>query len=124
MIRRTFTAAAFALAAATPMLAVPAMAQETSFSMASLGQSSPTTVFSIAVTQILQEEHGYSVQLATGSPATRQAVEAANDQLDLFVSAVSVNSFMRDGTRMYAEMEDAPELFANLRSILNYPFGA
>ncbi len=71
-----------------------------------------------------RQSEGYSIQLSTGSPATRQAVEAANDQLDLFVSAVSVNSFMKNGTRMYKDMENAPELFGNLRSILNYPFGA
>lgn len=105
-------------------LGTTATAQTKNLRMASLGQSSPTTVFSIAVSQILKKEHGYSTQLSTGSPATRQAVEAANQQLDLFVSAVSVNGFLRDGTRMYEKMPNAPELFGNLRSILNYPFGA
>jgi TRAP transporter TAXI family solute receptor len=116
---------ALALAAGTALLfgTVGAQAQET-FRMASLGQASPTTVFSIAVSQILKNEHGYSVQLATGSPATRQAVEAANQQLDLFVTAVSINSYLKSGTRMYENLENAPELFSNIRSLLNYPLGA
>jgi hypothetical protein len=50
MIRRYLTAGALALDLTT---LGSAQAQETSFSMTSLGQSSPTTVFSIAVTQIL-----------------------------------------------------------------------
>ncbi|MCJ7873412.1 TAXI family TRAP transporter solute-binding subunit [Phaeobacter sp. J2-8] len=124
MFKQNIKSGALALAVAALTLGSAAHAQGKSLRMASLGQSSPTTVFSIAVTQILKEEHGYSTQLSTGSPATRQAVEAANQQLDLFVSAVSVNGFLRDGTRMYKDMPNAPELFGNLRSILNYPFGA
>ena len=124
MIRRTFNAGVFAMALGVGSFGTPTAAQETSFSMASLGQSSPTNVFSIAVTQILKDEYGYSVQLSTGSPATRQAVESANDQLDLFVTAVVINHLMKNKEAMYKDMENAPELFENLRSILNYPFGA
>lgn len=124
MIRRTFAASTLALVLGAASFGAPATAQETSFSMASLGQSSPTTVFSIAVTQILKDEHGYSIQLSTGSPATRQAVESANDQLDLFVTAVVINHLMRKNLAMFKDMENAPELNDNLRSILNYPFGA
>lgn len=115
---------ALALATGAAMLVSGLAAQAETLRMASLGQASPTTVFSIAVSQILKNELGYSTQLATGSPATRQAVEAANQQLELFVTAVSINSYLRDGTRMYKDMENAPELFGNLRSIMNYPLGA
>lgn len=113
-----------ATAAVVLSLGTAAIAQSTDLRMASLGQSSPTTVFSIAVSQILKEEHGYATQLSTGSAATRQAVEAANQKLDLFVTAVSINGFLKNGTRMYADLENHEELFGNLRSIMNYPFGA
>lgn len=115
---------ALALTTGAALLAGSIGAQAQNLRMASLGQASPTTVFSIAVSQILKKEHGYSTQLSTGSPATRQAVEAANQQLDLFVTAVSINSYLESGTRMYEKMENAPELFSNLRSLLNYPLGA
>lgn len=124
MFQRVLQKGMMTAVAVTMSLGMAATAHSKDLRMASLGQSSPTTVFSIAVTQILKEEHGYSTQLSTGSAATRQAVEAANQQLDLFVSAVSINGFLRDGTRMYKDMANAPELFGNLRSILNYPFGA
>lgn len=117
LARGAAAATALALAAAT------AQAQDT-LRMASLGPASPTTVFSIAVSQVLDDELGLRTQLATGSPATRQAVEAANQQLDLFVSAVSINHYLKNQLRMYEEMEQAPELFSNLRSILNYPLGS
>lgn len=115
---------ALGVAAGVALVASGIAAQAETLRMASLGQASPTTVFSIAVSQILKNEHDYATQLATGSPATRQAVEAANQQLDLFVTAVSINSYLRDGTRMYKDMANAPELFGNLRSIMNYPLGA
>ena len=124
MFQRILQTGVIAAAAVAMSLGTAATAQTKNLRMASLGQSSPTTVFSIAVTQILKDAHGYSTQLSTGSAATRQAVEAASQKLDLFVTAVSINGFLRDGTRMYKDMANAPELFGNLRSILNYPFGA
>ncbi len=113
-----------ALATGAALMAGGISAQAETLRMASLGQASPTTVFSIAVSQILKREHGYATQLATGSPATRQIVEAANQQHDLYVSAVSINGYLKNGTRMYSKLPNAPELFANARSILNYPLGA
>ena len=94
------------------------------FKMASLGAASPSTTFSIAVIEILKKEYGYKIQLSTGAPATRQAVDAAKKDLDLFVTAVSINHFMKTGTKMYAKMKDSKELFSDLRGILNYPLGA
>jgi TRAP transporter TAXI family solute receptor len=92
--------------------------------MASLGASSPSTTFSISLIELLKKDHGYKVQLSTGAPATRQAVDAAKKDLDLFVTAVSINHFMKNGLKMYKKMEEAPEMFTNLRGILNYPLGA
>ncbi|MCC5969298.1 MAG: TAXI family TRAP transporter solute-binding subunit [Pararhodobacter sp.] len=99
-------------------------AQGRSLQMASLGSDSPTTVFSIATSEILRRELGHRIQLATGSAATRQAVDAANQEVDLFVTAVSINHFMKNQLNMYADMANAGELFDNLRAVLNYPLGA
>lgn len=108
--------------AATLAVTQTASAAE-SFKMASLGAASPTTTFSIAAIEILKKEYGYKIQLSTGAPATRQAVDAAKKDLDLFVTAVSINHFMKTGTKMYAKMDGAKELFSELRGILNYPLG-
>ncbi|WP_121066800.1 TAXI family TRAP transporter solute-binding subunit [Chachezhania antarctica] len=124
MLLRKLKTAALALASGAVLMAGTATADAQTLRMASLGQASPTTVFSIALSQAMKKDYGYSTQLATGSPATRQAVEAAMQQLDLFVTAVSINSYLKNGTRMYEKMDNAPELFSELRSIVNYPLGA
>ncbi len=117
--RKTVAAVAGALA-----LGAATTAGAQTLQMASLGPASPTTVFSIAVSEVLKDELDYRVQLATGSAATRQAVDAANQRLDLFTTAVSINHYMQTKTAMYADMDQAPELFSNLRAILNYPLGS
>ncbi|WP_069300524.1 TAXI family TRAP transporter solute-binding subunit [Neptunicoccus sediminis] len=123
-MKQTIKTTALAVATGAGLLLAGVAAQAETLRMASLGQASPTTVFSIAASQIIKKEHGYSTQLSTGSSAVRQAVEAANQQLELFVTAVSINGYLKNGTRMYKDMANAPELFGNLRSILNYPLGA
>ena len=124
-IRKMLKIAGAAVVGLSAMLAVtPSAISADSFKMASLGAASPTTTFSIAAIEILKKEYGYKIQLSTGAPATRQAIDAAKKDLDLYVTAVSINNFMKNGTKMYAKMADAKELFGNLRGIMNYPLGA
>mgnify|MGYP003108920625 CR=1 FL=1 len=106
------------------LAAVQPAAAKDSFTMASLGSSSPTTTFSIASVEILKKAHDYKVQLSTGTTAVRQALDSAKNELDLFVTAVSIHGFMKRGERMYAKMADAKELSENLRGLINYPIGS
>lgn len=122
MGRMNLRQGALALAAGIALLAGGAQAQN--LRMASLGQASPTTVFSIALSQAIKKDYGYSTQLTTGAVGTRMIVDAANQQLDLFMTAVSINGYLRDGTRMYEQLPNAKDLFTNIRSIVNYPLGA
>lgn len=124
MIFDKLRAGAYVLAAGTALLIGTTAAHAQSYRMASLGQASPTTVFSIAVSQVVKRDHGYNMQLTTGAVGTRMIVDAANQQLDFFMTAVSINGYLRDGTRMYESLPNAPELFENVRSIVNYPLGA
>lgn len=109
-----------ALALAAP---APATAQDT-LRWHSMGQASADTIFTIAMSEILREELGLRFQITTGRPITRQILDAANNEIELWTSASSVNHFMQTGSNMYAEMPDAPELFKNVRMLLNYPLGA
>lgn len=119
-----FRTGALALAAGALLAGAASQAGAQNFRMASLGQASPTTVFSIAVSQIIKKDYGYNTQLTTGAVGTRMIVDAANQQLDLFMTAVSINGYLRDGARMYEKLPNAGELFSNIRSIVNYPLGA
>lgn len=89
-----------------------------------MSQSSTDMVFAIAATELLRDKLGQKAQITTGRPLVRQAVDAAKKDLEFLTTASSVNHFMRNGINMYAKMGDAPELFQNLRMILNYPLGA
>lgn len=89
-----------------------------------MSQSSTDMVFAIAATELLRDKLGYKAQITTGRPVVRQAVDAAKQNLEFATTASSVNHFMRNGINMYAKMPEAPELFENLRMILNYPLGA
>ena len=124
MIFNKLKTGALVLATGTALIAGTVTASAQNFRRASLGQASPTTVFSIAVSQIIKKDYGYSTQLTTGAVGTRMIVDAANQQLDLFMTAVSINGYLRDGTRMYEQLPNSKELFGNIRSIVNYPLGA
>lgn len=89
-----------------------------------MSQSSTDMVFTIAATELLRDKLGHKAQITTGRPLVRQAVDAAKENLEFLTTASSVNHFMRNGINMYAKMPEAPELFKNLRMILNYPLGA
>lgn len=89
-----------------------------------MSQSSTDMVFAIAATELLRDKLGHKAQITTGRPLVRQAVDAAKENLEFLTTASSVNHFMRNGINMYAKMPEAPELFKNLRMILNYPLGA
>ncbi|MEX0729827.1 MAG: TAXI family TRAP transporter solute-binding subunit [Aquisalimonadaceae bacterium] len=89
-----------------------------------MAQSSTDMVFTVAVTELLRTHLGYRAQITTGRPIVRQAMDAANQNVEFWTTASSVNHFMRNGIRMYEKTPDAPELFKNVRMILNYPLGA
>ena len=113
------------LIAALLMLSLnsPAHAEKT-FQMAALAPASTSAVFSIALSEVLKKKYDYGFQISTGTAATRQAVDAANKNLDLFVTAVSINHYMQNNLAMFAKMDDAKILFGNLRGLANYPLGA
>lgn len=87
--------------------------------------SSPYLVMS-TFAQIVNEELDGDVQVqvnATGA-ATRHAVDAAREEIELFMSSPTVHNFMASGTAMYAQVADAPALSENLRNILSFPIGS
>ena len=122
MKRRTFLAAAAALG--TALAIGGAEAQDKTFlTMDSFPAGSTPGQFSIAFTQIVQKHLPVEIQVSVGKPATKSAVDAAMQKVDLFLTAPSINQFMQTKTAMFAKVENAPELNKNLRNILNYPLG-
>lgn len=101
-----------------------AVADNNTMRWQTMAQSSTDMVFTVAVTELLRDHLDYRAQITTGRPIVRQALDAAKQNVEFWTTASSVNHFMRTGSRMYADIPDAPELFENVRMILNYPLGA
>lgn len=111
-----------AVAAVSAALGTGAAAQN--LSMSSLDASSGTTAFSIAFSELVQQNHPYRIQVATGEKATRMAVDAGMGELDLFLFSAPITHWMRNKQVMYKDMDAAPELASKLRTIMAYPLGA
>ncbi|QIE56609.1 TAXI family TRAP transporter solute-binding subunit [Pikeienuella piscinae] len=116
---------AAALAAVAVFGAAGAGAQEkTHLKMDTLAPGSSAYVFAVAVTNVVQKHLPYEIQVSSGKSAVRMAIDAAKGQVDLYLASMAVNQFMENGEAMFKNSPEAPELFAKLRGIINYPIGA
>lgn len=59
---------------------------------------------------------------ATGA-ATKHMIELAEGKLDMCMTSPTVYKFMSEGTVMYSQLENAPELSKNLKLVLWFPLG-
>lgn len=122
MKRRNFMLAAAAVA--TSLAVGGAQAQDKQFlTMDSFPAGSTPGQFGIAFTQVVQKNLPIEIQVSVGKPATKSAVDAAKQKVDLFLTAPTINQFMQTNTAMFAKVKDAPELNSNLRNIMNYNLG-
>lgn len=122
MKRRDFLAAVSALGASVPLRGVFAQSK-TFLTMDGFPPGSSAGQLSIAFSQIVQKYLPIEIQVSVGKPSTKSALDAAQDKVDLFVSAPSINQYMKTQTAMFAKVENAPELVTNLRNILAYKIG-
>lgn len=122
MKRRNFMAAAAAVA--TVLAVGGAQAQDKKFlTMDSFPAGSTPGQFGIAFTQVVQKHLPIEIQVSVGKPATKSALDAAKQKVDLILTAPTINQFMQTNTAMFKKVKDAPELNANLRNIMNYNLG-
>ena len=77
----------------------------------------------IAFVQAVQKETEYKIQVSTGKAATKAALDSAKGKVDLYFSSPGINHLMNKGAAMYKKVKKAPELHANLRSMLSFPLG-
>jgi hypothetical protein len=60
---------------------------------------------------------------ATGS-VTQHMLAVALGEVDFMMNSTLLAHFMSQGKAMYAKVDNAPELYRNLRSVFNFPAGA
>ncbi len=95
------------------------------YKMSTLGPgSTPYVVMSTFAKIVNTNVKDTEIQVNATGVATRHALDAARGKIDFFMSAESLNHFMKNGLAMYKKVKDAPKLFANLRSIVNFPIGS
>ncbi len=118
-IRRLAAGALLAAAAAgAPQAQEKVLRADTS------GQGSVAAIMMVTLGEVVQEQTPYRLQISTGKAGTRSAVDGAMGNVDIFSSAPTITTYMKNKELMYAEMDQAPELATHIRSIVNYPFGA
>ncbi len=96
---------------------------ETNVRMHTAQAGSSPYVFAVALQSVLQKNLPVDINLTAGMSSTRSTLDASKGQVDLFISSPSINHFMSSGTGMFAQMERAPELYKNVRQIMNFPLG-
>lgn len=118
---KLFTSMALASAIA---LATPAFAKDL-VKMSTLGPgSSPNLVMTTFATVVNQGSDGeIEIQVNATGAAPKHAVDTASGKNDVFMYAPIIHSFMTQKKAMFAKVEKAPQMAANLRGILAFPIG-
>ncbi|MEC9344859.1 MAG: TAXI family TRAP transporter solute-binding subunit [Pseudomonadota bacterium] len=119
-IARCAMAASFAVLAGTGL----AQAQSKTFlTMDSNPAGTTVGQFMISFTQVVQKYLPVEIQVSTGKPSTKSAVDAAQQKVDLYTGAPTINWYMQNQTAMFEKVANAAELNKNLRGMINYPLG-
>jgi len=98
-------------------------AAETDIRMHTTHAGSSPYVFSVTLQSVLQKNLPVDINMTAGMASTRSTLDASKGQVDFFISSPSINHFMSTGTGMFASMERAPELYKNVRQVMNFPLG-
>jgi uncharacterized protein len=104
-------------------LAAPAAATET-LRMATIAPgSSAYLVMTTMATLINQAQDDYQIQVDATGAATRHMIEVAEGELDMSMTSPIIYHFMREGSAMYQELPEAPDLAENLQLMFWFPYG-
>ncbi|MEE3098422.1 MAG: TAXI family TRAP transporter solute-binding subunit, partial [Pseudomonadota bacterium] len=123
MTRIPRRAALVALAAAGLAAAAGPALSETNLRVHTGAPGSSSFVFSTTMQTVVQQNTPYRMNMTAGQTSTRSTLDAARGDVDFYISAPAINHYMSNGIAMYKDMKDAPELFKNVRSVVNFPLG-
>ena len=101
----------------------PVGAADTNLRMHTGSPGGSPYVFAVTLQSVLQKKLPVRINLTSSMAATRSTLDAARGEVDLYIGSPSVNHFMSTGTAMYANLDNAPELYKNVRQIMNFPLG-
>lgn len=103
--------------------ALPVSAQQTNLRVHTVGTGTSAFAFTTTMQTVVQNATDIRMNVTAGQTATRSTLDAANSNVDLFISSPAINHFMMNRLAMYKDMEDAPELSKKIRGVVNFPLG-
>lgn len=121
-MRASTRIASLAAGAAMLVTAGQAAAQEF-YRLATLGPGSTPYLVMSTFAQLVGERMDAQVQVNATGAATQHALETAQGQLDFYMWSATVHAAMQQGTAMYAQIPEAPEMSENLRAVFAFPLG-
>lgn len=117
-LKTTFIGAAVALAT------TGASAQETDLKMATIAPgTSAYLAMTTMATLVNQSLDDVNITVDATGAATKHMVEVAEGKLDMSMTSPTIYNFMKSGSVMYAELDNAAELAENLRLVYWFPLG-
>ena len=69
---------------------------------------------------VLNERHGYQIEVATGFPGVRSIVNTASEESDISLYAPALAYYLNNQRARFAEQTNAAALAANLRVLFTY----
>lgn len=96
---------------------------ETELRMQAPSPGSTPYILEVAIQSLLQSKLPVEINLTAGKASTRSALDASKGDTDLYLSAPAVSGYMKAGTKMFSGIEDAADLYKNLRGLFNFPLG-
>ncbi|WP_089422379.1 TAXI family TRAP transporter solute-binding subunit [Sulfitobacter sp. DFL-23] len=121
MNRRTAMTSMAALSLAST--AIPAWALQENLRVHTSSPGSTGFTFTTTMQTIVQRETPIRMSVTSGQTSTRSTLDAANGNVDLFISSPAINHYMKNGTQMFKDMPNASDLFRNVRQVVNFPLG-
>ena len=103
-------------------LAGPAAAKD-QLLLLSVSSGSPHNVFHTRLATLAEKYTDYELQISLGVSPPKGIIDLAKGNADFAFSAPSITDFMARRAAMYKKVEDAPEMYKKLRTVLNYDGG-
>lgn len=113
------------MASAASMSLLPKVARAKELlRMSTLGPgTSPNLVMTTFANIINSDLSDYEIQINATGAATRHVLEVAQGKTAFCMSSPALHSLMSRKVAMFEKIEQAPELAAKLRTVLNFPMG-
>lgn len=93
---------------------------ETQLRMEVANPGATAFVIGTHLASVMNERHGYQIEVATGFPGVRSMVNTAKEESDISLYAPALAYYLNNQRAMFADLQEAATLAANLRVLFTY----